>query len=856
MPQDQDAGPLPDSVIGRYRLIRKLGEGGMGAVYLAERTEDFEQSVALKLVLEGLHLESTLSRFQVEQQALAALQHPNIVQIVDAGVSVEGIPYLAMDYVDGEPIDRHCDRQLLSVSQRIEIFLQVLEAVEYAHRRFLIHCDLKPSNILVTPEGQTKLLDFGVTKLLQPEVYGLEDGATKATLRPFTPEYASPEQLQAGTLTTATDVYSAGVVLYRLLCGQHPFEVFAGDPVKLMRSICEGDAEPVSGCLVRLAKRDRPRADGIAAARATDARQLGAALSGDLDAIVAKALRREPEKRYAGAAQFAADLRCFLANEPVEARVGGLRYRASKLLQRHKALVSSAALVLLVFGSGVGAWVWQAWRAEQSRVRAAARFSDVRKLTNHLLFNFYDAVAQLPGATPAQENLVRWSMSYLDDLSRRESSDSTLKLELAESYRKLGNLLGNPYENNLGKPEEAIATVTKGLVVMEQNTGAGDDSRDVLITMARLYGARSEIRWMANQSELCMKDAEESARLYDDLSRRFPNDYEVQMETAAKHDSAADLYAGAYQLDFDVAKALEHLNAATEYAQRAIAADPSQVRPYRALGIYQMKIADAMAYTDPEGAIDVYKEARRLFDEIPAGGKEELATKRAERALIFRSAWSYSALGRYAEAIAMYASLVAEHEEAIRLDPTNEKVHWDFSVVLRQRGEAMQYNGDYAGALADYSRCIDLVQRFLEEGLKGERRAALGEVIVYKGVVLAQLGRMQEAEAVTRRGLAILTAELDEPDLGESLLQRAAEAFIVAKPDSLRKPRLALTLLDRRQDVKKDQDAFYLLLRAEAMAGMGRVNEAVSLAQHAMTISTRHENVNYWKRLQTVAALH
>lgn len=855
MPMEGTGDHLPGSSIARYRVIRKLGEGGMGAVYLAKRTEDFEQYVALKLILDGLHLESTVLRFHVEQQALAALQHPNIVQMVDAGVSSEGIPYLAMDYVDGEPIDRYCDRCLLSVSQRVELFLQVLDAVEFAHRRFLIHCDLKPSNILVTTEGQAKLLDFGVTKLLQPELYGMEDGATKATLRPFTPEYASPEQLQSGTLTTATDAYSAGVVLCRLICGQHPFEALIEDPVKLMRGICESDAEPMSRRLHRLIKSDRPRADQIAVARSTDVRRLATDLAGDLDAIVAKALRKEPEKRYAGAAQLAADLRRYLANRPVEARVGNFRYRASKLLRRHRALVSSAALVLLVLGTGVGGWVWQAWRAEQSRVRAAARFSDVRKLTNHLLFDFYDAVSQLPGATPAQENLVRWSMSYLDDLSRRESSDPTLKLELAESYRKLGNLLGNPYENNLGKPEEAIGTVTKGLVVMEQYAGAGGDSRDVLLTMARLYGARSEIRWMANQSELCMKDAEESARLYDDLSRRFPDDYEVQMETAAKHDSAADLYAGAYQLDFDVAKALEHLNAATGYAKRAIAADPTQVRPYRALGIYQMKIADAMAYTDPEGAIDVYNEARRLFDEIPAAGKAELATKRAERALIFRSAWSYSALGRYAEAVAMYASLVAEHEESIRLDPTNEKVHWDFSVVLRQRGEAMQYNGDYSGALADYSRCIDLVDRFLGDGLRGERRAALGEVMVYKGIVLAHLGRMHEAEAITRRGLEILTAELNEPDVGESLLQRAAEAFIVAKPDSLRNPRLALALLDRRPDAKKEQDAFYLLLRAEALAAMGRVNEAASLARHTMTISTRNENVNYWKRLQVIASL-
>jgi serine/threonine protein kinase len=857
LPADDD-DHLVSSVIGKYRLLRKLGEGGMGSVYLAERTEDFEQQVALKLILEGLHEETTLNRFRIEQQALAALQHPNIVQMVDAGESENGIPYLAMDYVDGEPLDIYCDRLCLTVRERIEIFLQVLEAVEYAHRRFLIHCDLKFSNILVTAHREARLLDFGVTKLLQPELFALDSGVTKATLRPFTPEFASPEQLKLGVLTTATDIYSAGVVLYQLLCGVHPFEPLRGDPVKLLRAICDQDPVAMSSHVAKCRKTNGVLAESVARQRSTKVGDLVATLTGDLDAILGKTLRKEPEERYENVAQLAADLRRYLANQPVLVRNPSPGYRFAKFLRRNRTLAIASAAVLLAVALGAGAWLSQFWRAHQSRVLATSRFADVRQLTNALLFDFYDAVAKLPGATPAQENLVRWSLSYLDDLSRRDSSDPTLRLELAESYRKLGNLLGNPYENNLGKPDDAIATLTKGLLVIEPRTEAdraASLSRDAMLTMARLYGSRSEVRWMANQTELCLKDGAESLRQFDKLAEQYPKDAQIQMETAAKHEAYADLFAGAYQVDFDVKTALKHLQIAMDYGRRAIAADPTYVRPYRALGIFQMKVADAVAYDDPEEAITEYQEAAKLFDQVPSNGQNELATKRARRSLVFRSAWSYSALGRYREAIAMYRSVIEDHREGIRLDPENERVHWDYAVLMRQLAEAHFYAGEWAEALEGFTECTETMKGFFEGGIKGERRAAYGEAMVYRGTMLARLGRSAEAERFTARGLAVLKEELAVADAGESLLQRAAEAFIVALPARFRDPGLALDLLDRRIGTGDDSDAFQRLLRAEALAAAGKTAEAVKEAKKALASTTRKANVNNWNRLQAVAAL-
>lgn len=858
---------LIGAVIGKFRIVRVLGEGGMGSVFLAERTEDFEQQVALKLILDGLHNDAILARFDLERQALASLQHPNIVRIVDSGVSSTGLPYLAMEYVDGIPIDRWCDERRLAVSDRLLLFLEVLDAVEYAHRRFLLHCDLKPSNIFVASDGHVRLLDFGVAKLLNPESFGFEEALTQATLRPFTPDFASPEQLKSGVLTTTTDVYSAGAVLHAMLCGQAPFDELRNDPVKRIRAVCTQDPEPLSRRFSALSVSDPPAAHRIASSRSTAPKALATHLRGDLDAIVAKALRTEPEQRYPTAAAFATDLRDTLASRPIATRPPSIGYRFSRFAARNRVAVVSGSLVALVLAVFLGAWLSQFWRAQQSRAQATARFTDVRRITNTLLFDFYDTVSQLPGATPAQESLVRWSLRYLDDLAARNTSDGTLQLELAEGYRKLGDLLGNPYMNNLGKPVEAVDAFAKGLALLHAPTQSPGPTyfqadflrtqpRDGLLAMARIYRSQSQIRWLAGESDLCIEDADRSLQLFTHLAQRYPKDYEVQMETAAKLESHADLYAGAYWVVADVARARSLLKEAEVYARRAIAADPSQVRPYRALSIFRMKLADLLADTDPAASIPLFDQAMRLLEAVPQAGRTEAATQRVRRVIVFRAAWSQSATGNHTKAVEMYDSVLAEHEEAVRLDPTNEQAHWDLAVLLKQSAEARLYGEDFEGALADYSRCVSVIDNFYQGELDGERRAALGEVLVYQGVALARLGRTQEAAVATRRGLSILEDEVAKPEQSDSLLQRAARCYLLALPRELRKPRAALSLLDRNRDEEKDENSLQLALRAEVAAELGNPADAAALARKAMTLTSQKENLNEWKRLQRLAALH
>lgn len=424
-------------VVGHFRLVRLVGEGGMSTVYLGEHTGDFRQTAAVKLLREGLHDPETRARFRAEQQVLASLRHPGIVQLIDGGLTGDGVPYLAMDLVEGFPLDEYARTRGLGTRARIELMIRVLEAVEYAHQRFLAHCDLKFSNILVDSGGQPRLLDFGVTKLLALAQFGLEPLATRAEARPFTPEFASPEQLQGGNLGTATDIYSAGTVLYVLLAGSHPFETVRASPIELMRAILRAEPEAPSRRTAGALERE---------------------LRGDLDAIVLKALRKEPEQRYASAAQFARDLRNFLAGLPVEARRGSRRYRAAKFLKRNRMAAAAAAVALVALLAGAAGVFWQGVRARASRQLAETRYQAARELTSSLLLDFYQAAGKLDDSGAAQRFLVERSSQTLDALARAGGGDAAVECDLAETYLKLGNL-----ENG----DAARSSFARGLALAE-----------------------------------------------------------------------------------------------------------------------------------------------------------------------------------------------------------------------------------------------------------------------------------------------------------------------------------------------------------------------------------------------------
>ena len=354
------AGPMldtegaPAEQIGPYRLGHELGHGGMGVVYLAERADgQFEQRVALKLIKRGMGSDEILRRFLAERQVLARLSHAHIARLLDGGVTPEGQPWFAMEYVDGVPLHRYCEERDLGVEERLAVFAKVCEAVQYAHRNLVVHRDLKPSNILVTAAGEIKLLDFGVAKALSQE--NAEETATQAEQRLLTPEYAAPEQLRGEPVTTATDVYALGAILYLLLTGQPAHRLSGRTPAERERVICEVEPDPPS-----------------AVVRGTARARLRRRLAGDLDTIVLQALRKQPARRYPSVEALLDDLERHRTGLPVRARADSMAYRARKFIGRHRLAAMIAALVFLSLGAGLGGTLWQARATSREAAKARA----------------------------------------------------------------------------------------------------------------------------------------------------------------------------------------------------------------------------------------------------------------------------------------------------------------------------------------------------------------------------------------------------------------------------------------------------------------------------------------------------
>lgn len=357
-----------DAMVGRqvgpYRLVREIGHGGMGAVYLASRVDGrFQKQVAVKVLKRGMDTDVILRRFRQEQQVLATFDHPNIVKLIDAGISDDGRPYFIMEYVEGVPIDVYCDTHRLPTAERLTLFRTVCDAVAYAHDHQVIHRDLKPSNMLITREGVPKLLDFGIAKLLTPELSGRTLDSTATAPRPMTPEYASPEQVRGGLMTPASDVYALGALLYELLTGHRPYRGLDRTPQEIVRAICEAPAEKPSTAINRIEQ--VPGADGeltltpasVSSTRDGEPETLRRRLAGDLDAIVLMALRKEPERRYASVETFSEDLRRHQEGLPITARRDTRWYRGGKFVKRHRAAFVTTVTGLMIALAGIGGWV-------------------------------------------------------------------------------------------------------------------------------------------------------------------------------------------------------------------------------------------------------------------------------------------------------------------------------------------------------------------------------------------------------------------------------------------------------------------------------------------------------------------
>ena len=522
--------------IGQYRVIRELGRGGMGAVYLAERDDPgLRKTVAIKVVRRDSHF--MLRRFRTESQILSGLEHPGIARLYDGGTTDEGLPFFVMEYVAGENIVAYCDAHHLSIADRLRLFRRVCDAVQFAHQSFIVHRDLKPSNILVTADAEPKLLDFGIAKLLNPELAGGPVEETMEMTRLLTPQYASPEHVRGQPVTTASDVYSLGVILYELLTGARPYRVTsAQSAAEIERAVCETDAPLPSSVVPANVRR---------------------ALRGDLDNIVLKALRKAPSERYATAAELAEDIRRQLEGYPVQAQPDRVTYRASKFVRRHRAAVIAVSTILVAVLAGTLSTARQLRRAER-------RFADVRSLAHSVLFDVYDSLSTLPNSLPTRRLVVSRAQEYLDSLAGEAGNDSVLVRDLAASYMRLGDVRGRPYAANLGDTAGARDSYQKAIALLEQEDARRPNDPAVQEPLCEVYMNLGRIFSREFKFEAAIELLNKAIGVADRLAARFASEPRYIEELAR-----ATMYLGSAQANR--AGSVDGLQTAVATYRRALA---------------------------------------------------------------------------------------------------------------------------------------------------------------------------------------------------------------------------------------------------------------------------------------------
>lgn len=566
------SGSLMPETIGQYRIIREVGSGGMGAVYESIReSEGFTQRAAIKIVRNGLNNAAIVRRFNSERKILAQLEHPNIARFLDGGTTDEGLPFYAMEFVDGVPIDQYCLAPDVSLDQKLTLFRQICAPVSYAHSQLIVHRDLKPSNILVNSEGVPKLLDFGIAKIIEDDG-DVEGTGTATQFGMMTPQYASPEQIRGEKVSTLSDVYSLGMILYEIITGDLPYRTDKKNYAEILELVSDTKVTRPSGVISSPSGRSISRISNT-----------------DLDRIVLKALQKEPERRYASVEQLSEDLRRFGSGLPVTARADSVGYRFGKFVRRNRVASALAAVVLVSLVAGIAATAWQAYRAEQQRALAEKRFAEVRNLANLVVFKYHDEIAKLDGSTGIREMLVKDASNYLDALAADAGSDSGLKRELALAYVKLGDVQGKLYASNTGNTAGANECYRKAVTLLEDvvaaepsNAAAKDDlikaNDSLLFFMNRLKTTAAEKKALLDRTaalirSLAGEDTSDPMRLaqlsmlyirYGDMLGSL-SDRDSLLEKLGHHQKAISFAEKLVSIDPDDP---EHLRAYIRAAQR------------------------------------------------------------------------------------------------------------------------------------------------------------------------------------------------------------------------------------------------------------------------------------------------
>jgi serine/threonine protein kinase/tetratricopeptide (TPR) repeat protein len=584
--------PLLGRRVGDYRIERRIGYGGMAAVYLASRAdEQFQMHAAVKLLRPDLDRAELLRRFLNERQTLAALDHPNIVKLLDGGSTEEGLPYLVMDYVEGVPIDDYCDAHRLSIQERLQLFCTVCDAVSYAHRHHVVHRDLKPNNILVTGGGVPKLLDFGISKVLDP-VDRPDTNITRTATRHLTPAYASPEQVRGERVGAITDVYSLGVVLYELLTGHRPYRLKQRTPAAVEHAICEQEPESPSTAVDRV--ESESRADGtvvtitaetVSRTREGQPSKLRHSLQGDLDNIVLKALQKDAQRRYESVAEFARDIQRHLDHHPVQARPNTLSYRTSKFIRRRKTEAIAIATVLIVVAGAVGVSIWHDRIVQRSRDEVGIQRTGGRRAIAVLGFKNLSARSDLAWLSTALSEMLTTELAAGGELRLISGEDvaqtrASLALPEADSF---GAATLHRIYKNLGSDY-----IVSGSYV-ETGEGAEQVRLDFRLQDAIYGDTIAAVAESGSRTDLPELVARVGTHLRHKLGIAAPS----TNETSKVHASQPSSMEGAqfYALGLEK-KRVYDMQAARDLFEKAVVADPSFPLAHLALSETWFRLGD------------------------------------------------------------------------------------------------------------------------------------------------------------------------------------------------------------------------------------------------------------------------
>jgi len=778
-------------IIGDYEIVSLIGTGGMGEVYLALDRE-LHRKVALKLVRRGMASEEMIHHFKREEHLLASLNHPNIAQLYGGGVTADGIPFFAMEYVEGERLDQYCERRALATKDRLQLFRKVCSPVTYAHQHLVIHRDLKPANIRVTPEGEPKLLDFGIAKLLDPQD-APGSGQTITFQGVMTPEYASPEQVRGETMTTASDVYSLGVVFYRLLTGGTPYRLTSRRPDEVARAITEQEPERPSTAIAK----NRHSNFELQASKF---------LRGDLDNIILMALRKEPSRRYSSVAQFSEDIRRHLDGLPVIARKDTFQYRAGKFARRHRVGVLAAAVVLVTLLAGITMTIREKRKAER-------RFNDVRELANSFVFELNDAIENLPGSTPARVLLVKRALKYLDSLVRESGGAPSLQRELAVAYLKIGDIQGRPFRANIGDAAGALASYRKAQAILEDLARTEPKSGEVLFQLSTAYKDIGRLQMTERDRAEAIESARRAVAIAEQLVAAEPGNPQNRKLLG---DTYVHLGMAMFDEDSNPSLGVESLRQALAVFRKALAIHEALLadKPgeagyrwavgadYQYIGAVQGKLGDLNGDSEnyrlaleSHGKELEINQALSVSDPTNASYRELVATAHID---IGNSEMKMSdavhALEHFSQSRSICESLAAS-------DPSNAEIRTWIAYCDKAIGQVLAKTGDTDGALEQSEKALAGYTKLLAaEPASIAIHASLVETHEQIGRILEEAGKTDAALESYRKALALLQDWLAmRPTSGQARRSMALVYTIIGKIYESRVSDSKSTAVERRE---------------------------------------------------------